>query len=67
MTPINKIVKPEYKYIPTSQIVEYPFKKQSFTYGEYKNWQRISPRFTLNDYEKYKKHPKKKFIYDIRE
>mgnify|MGYP001054400299 FL=1 len=65
MTPIYNIVKPTTRYIATSQIVEYPFFKQTFTYGEYMNWKMISPRFTMKDYIKYTKQDKTRFVYDI--
>ena len=41
MKVINLIPKTEI-YAVTSNIVEYPFYKQKFTYGEYKNWNTLS-------------------------
>jgi|TARA_Y200000002_G_scaffold283334_1_gene237295 hypothetical protein len=42
-------------YYATGYITEYPFKKQSFTYKEYINWNMSSPQFTMKEYNMYKK------------
>ena len=51
-------------YAVSSNIVECPFYKQTFTHGEYKNWNTLSPKFTLEDYNKYKYAFKRCFLYD---
>tara|TARA_B100000282_G_scaffold284131_1_gene248381 strand:- start:413 stop:616 length:204 start_codon:yes stop_codon:yes gene_type:complete len=63
MKVINLIPKKDI-YAVSSNIVEYPFYKQTFTYGEYKNWNMVSPKFTFGDYKKYKYAYKKCFVYD---
>ena len=50
--------------VVSSNIVECPFYKQTFTYGEYKNWNTLSPKFTFGDYNKYKYAYNKCFVYD---
>ena len=34
-------------------ITENPLYKKKFTYGEYKNWNKISPKFTWREYTNY--------------
>ena len=35
---------------PSKMFTTDPVTKKSFTYGEYKNWQTVSPQFTWKEY-----------------
>ena len=35
-----------------------------FTYGEYKNWNTVSPKFTMKDYINYTNQDKTRVVYD---
>ena len=61
MQPLNNIIIPKF-YYTTNYITQYPFKKQSFTYKEYINWNTPSPQFTMKEYTMYKKALKNDII-----
>tara|TARA_B100000424_G_scaffold35604_2_gene24052 strand:+ start:581 stop:790 length:210 start_codon:yes stop_codon:yes gene_type:complete len=63
MRSINNIVNQPKTHTASSKIVEYPFLKKTFTYGEYINWKQDSPKFTMEDYNNYKNVVNKSFVY----
>ena len=46
----NISIYPTQLFCPSKTFTTDPVTKKSFTYGEYKNWQTLSPQFTWIEY-----------------